>query len=264
VLTNIEREQMKNINRILKKVLPRPFSFALISARYTIRRELNRRKFSGGEYYCPICDSQIRAYIITEGIASCPICESSERHRVDWIFLRKETNLFDQTPKRMLHVAPELFFISQFKKIKNLDYISIDIEDPIAMRKMDITNIDFPKNHFDAIYCSHVLEHIIDDSKAISELYRVCKPKGWALLQVPITSESTFEDPTITKPEERKKVFGQEDHVRSYGLDYIERMKEAGFNVTKFSANKVMTIDDFRRMGVLQRNRFIFYCIKPT
>lgn len=255
---------MTHINRKLKELLPRPLSFALIYARDAIRRELNRRKFSGGKYYCPICNSQIKAYLIVDGIASCPICGSSERHRVDWVFLHKNTNLFDQSPKRMLHVSPELFFTSQFKKIKNLDYISVDLEDPRAMIKMDVTDIKFPNDYFDTIYCSHVLEHIIEDRNAISGLFRVCKPMGWALIQVPITSESTFEDSTITKPEERKKVFGLEDHVRRCGLDYIERIREVGFIVTNISANEVMTTDDFSRMGVLHRNRFIFYCIKPT
>jgi SAM-dependent methyltransferase len=255
---------MEYVKRKLKE-LPRPLSFALINARYTILREFNKYKFGGGEYYCPICDNQIKAYLIVEGIALCPICESSERHRVDWVFLKKNTNLLDSNPKKILHVAPELFFISRFKKIKSIvDYVTVDFENPVAMMKMDITAIKFPENYFDCIYCSHVLEHIIDDRKAISELYRVCKPKGWALLQVPITSENTFEDFTIIKPEDRRKVFGQWDHVRRCGLDYIKRMREAGFDVKRFLASEVMTTDDFRRMGILQKNRFIFYALKTA
>jgi len=254
---------MRHIRRLLKRYLPHPIAFAVLWSQYHMRRKLNKLKFAGGEYYCPICDYQISSYLISGGTASCPICESSERHRLDWLFLRDKTNLLDQKPKRMLHVAPELFLVSLLKKTRNLDYISVDLEDPRAMKKMDITNIKFPDNFFDCIYCSHVLEHIMDDRKAISELYRVCKPKGWALLQVPITSATTLENPMITEPEERKKVFGLENHVRRCGLDYVERLSEVGFNVTTFSANELMTMEDFVHMGILQTNRFIFYCVKP-
>ena len=220
-------------------------------------------KYSGKKYYCPICNSAIRAYIINdEGIADCPICESGERHRVDWIFFKTKTNLFNEAHKIMLHVAPELFFISKFNKIKNLKYCSIDLEDPRALKKMDITNINYADNFFDVIYCSHVLEHIIDDHKAISEFYRILKPGGWAVLQVPVTTEKTFEDFKITTRKERKRVFGNEGHVRRCGLDYSDRMKKAGFFVTIFSAKDVLTRDDFERIKILKKDRYIFYCKK--
>ena len=255
---------MKGFKAALKRILPRRLSFAVVHALYTIRRGIHRWRYSGGEYYCPICDSRISRYSVRGGIASCPICESSERHRLDWLFLRNMTDLFDCTPKRMLHVAPELFFATRFKRIENLGYVSIDIEDPRAMNTMDITDITFPDHHFDAIYCSHVLEHIPDDRKAIAELYRVCKPEGWALLQVPITSPCTVEDLAITEPEERRRAFGQEDHVRLCGLDYVERMSAAGFDVRVFSANDVASWENLDRMGVLRKDRYVFYCRKPT
>ena len=254
---------MKGVKATLKRILPRPLSHAVVYVQYTLRRRIHRWIYSGGEYYCPICDNRIGRYPVSGGIAFCPICESSERHRLDWLFLRNTTDLFDRSPKKMLHVAPELCLASRFKKIEHVEYVSIDVQDPRAMRMMDVTAITFPDNHFDAIYCSHVLEHILDDRAAIGELYRVCNPGGWALLQVPITSPRTYEDPAITGPEERRRAFGQEDHVRLCGLDYVERMSAAGFDARVFSASDVASPEDLDRMGVLRKDRYMFHCTKP-
>jgi ubiquinone/menaquinone biosynthesis C-methylase UbiE len=138
----------------------------------------------------------------------------------------------------------------------------VDLKDPRAMLKADITRIPFVRNAFDIIYCSHVLEHVSDDRKAMHEFYRVLKPNGWAVLQVPITARRTFEDSTITNPIDRTKVFGRYDHVRRYGLDYKARLEEAGFKTTVFAAEDLIENgDDFYRLGV-QRDRRVFYCQK--
>jgi len=121
-------------------------------------------------------------------------------------------------------------------RFKNLfDYLSVDIDGSKAMRRADITKLDFPDNHFDAIVCNHVLEHVPSDRLAMSELYRVLKPDGgWASLQVPRTESLTDEDPAIIDPQERLKRFNQEDHVRLYGKDYFDRLREAGFRVAVY------------------------------
>jgi ubiquinone/menaquinone biosynthesis C-methylase UbiE len=96
---------------------------------------------------------------------------------------------------------------------------------------MDIHKIPFDKNTFDAVLCNHVLEHVADDIKAMSEINRVLKPGGFAILQVPFfkpVPDVTFEDPTITDRRQREKVFGQDDHVRKYGRDYAARIQRAG------------------------------------
>lgn len=117
----------------------------------------------------------------------------------------------------MLHVAPEPSFGVIFSKSKYIDYLSADLYDKSVMVKMDITDIQYPENYFDIIFCSHVLEHVLDDKKAMREFLRVLKPTGWAVLQVPIMAMKTIEDPSITDPDERLRVFGQHDHVRRYG-----------------------------------------------
>lgn len=136
----------------------------------------------------------------------------------------------------MLHVAPELCFIDRFEKLENIDYITADIESPLAKVKMDIHDIPFEENTFDVIFCNHVLEHVTDDIRAMSEMKRVLKPNGWAILQIPFfhpIPEKTYEDASITDPKEREKAFGQDDHVRMYGKDYADRLRSVGFDVTE-------------------------------
>jgi len=153
-----------------------------------------------------------------------------ERQRLIWLYLKDKTNFFE-SKLRVLHFAP-IFYLQRFyKKLANLDYISADLNDTSAMINMDITDIKFEDNSFDCILCVHVLEHVRDDKKAMKELFRVLKPQGWAIIQVPIKLDKTFENNTISTPEERLKYFGQEDHVRIYGLDYKERLEDAGFSV---------------------------------
>ncbi len=218
-----------------------------------------------GRYYCPICTAIVKQFLPngnpTREKARCPKCRSLERHRLDWLFFRKFTNLFDSSAKSMLHIAPEIFLSQRFKKIKNLDYLSADLKSKIAMEKMDITKINYPDNTFSIIYCSHVLEHIPDDKKALSELYRVLKKGGWAVLQVPIMSEKTYEDPSIIDPEMRKKHFGQWDHVRCCGPDYIERIASVGFKAKTIRSTDIARESDCCTMG-FQKSRRIFYCEK--
>lgn len=148
----------------------------------------------------------------------------------------------------MLHVAPEVAFETRFKEW--FDYISIDLDGTQAMRAMDLTALDFPDAHFDAVVCNHVLEHIPDDRKALREIYRALKPGGWASLQVPMKGEVTFEDPTILDPSERNKYFGQDDHVRQYGSDYTQRLKETGFDVRVIAKCEVFTPDDLEKLSI--------------
>ena len=144
-----------------------------------------------------------------------------------WLFLRDQTSFFTADTKlKVLHIAPEQCFLDIFRKQKNLDYTTSDLESPIADVKADICNLPFNENEFDVIFCNHVLEHITDDTKAMQELYRVLKPGGFGIFQVPqdVSRAKTFEDDTITNKKERAKIFGQYDHVRVYGRDYFDKL----------------------------------------
>jgi predicted SAM-dependent methyltransferase len=113
------------------------------------------------------------------------------------------------------------------------------------------------------IYCSHVLEHVPDDRQALSEFRRVIKPGGKAIIVVPITGKRTFEDPSVTSPQERERLFGQHDHVRIYGPDVAERFRQAGFDVTALRRGDVLSAAQIDRMGITH-DEIIFVLDKNT
>ena len=192
----------------------------------------------GNKVECPICGSTFRKFLPygrlkSRSNALCPHCLSLERHRAIWLYLQEKTDFF-QADAKMLHIAPELCFMDRFDQMKNLDYITADIESPLAKLKMDIHDIPLEDNSIDVIFCNHVLEHVADDMRALSEMKRVLRPGGWAILQIPFfypLRETTYEDRSITDPKEREIAFGQDDHVRMYGKDYGDRLANAGFEV---------------------------------
>jgi SAM-dependent methyltransferase len=158
----------------------------------------------------------------------------------------------------MLHIAPERSFTAIFKKIPNLDYLSADYDPAMAMVQMGITDIHYPDDSFDVIYCSHVLEHVSDDKKAMRELARVLRPGGWAVLAVPIIrQDKTFEDPSITSPQDRLRGYGQEDHVRAYGPDFPDRLRESGFDVTVNSFAKRLRDEMVRKHSLSKEDMYL-------
>jgi len=221
-------------------------------------------KIEQAERFCPICQ-KTSSYFGLFGVkprqnARCPHCGSLERHRLLYIFFKEKTDFFSGKSKKMLHIAPESCLEVLFKNAIG-EYISADLYNPKAMVKMDIMNIQYEKEIFDIIYCSHVLEHVSDDRKAMRELFRVLKRDGWAILNVPIMRDKTYEDPSIIDPKEREKVFGQFDHVRAYGLDYVDRLRDAGFSVAIFYAKDLLSESDMERMGLITTEG-IYFCTK--
>jgi len=203
--------------------------------------------YKGDKYTDPIDGKSFRkllpyGYGEQRENALSPSTLSLERHRLLWLYLQNETDFFT-TSKKVLHIAPEQCFINRFKKQKNLDYTTADLYSPIVDVKADILDLPFDDNSFDVVFCNHVLEHIKDDEKAMRELYRVLKPNGMGVFQIPqdLSLEKTYEDFTITSPEERTKYFGQYDHVRVYGKDYFERLRAVGFTVNEVDYTKTLS-----------------------
>lgn len=212
--------------------------------------------FKGNKFTDPIDGKSYRKFLPygygkQRENALSPGTLSLERHRQMWLYLKNETDFFTQNYK-VLHIAPEQEFLRKFKKMKNLEYTSADLFSPIVDVKADILDLPFEDENFDVIFCNHVLEHIIDDKKAMSELYRVMKKGGWGILQVPMKNslEKTYEDFTITDPKERQKHFGQYDHVRWYGMDYFERLKSVGFSVDINFYSQKFSEQEQKRFGL--------------
>ena len=222
--------------------------------------------YRGTGRWCPVCERPSRRFAPfgnpRRAQAMCPHCGALERHRLLALFFDKKTNLYTRPDLRMLHVAPEPCFEPHLRGRVGAGYLTADLEDPHADVRMDITHIEYPDATFDVIYCSHVLEHVSDDRAALRELHRVLKPDGWALIMVPITAERTFEDPSVTDPKERERRFGQDNHVRRYGRDFVGRLKDALFNVKVFGASDVANKTEARLMGLTSDSGEIFLCAK--
>jgi len=215
----------------------------------------------GSKYIDPIDGKSFRKFLpygygIQRPNALSPSTLSLERHRLMWLYLQNETDFFKADvsgKKRVLHMAPEQCFLARFKKLNHIDLITADLYSPIVDVKADICDLPFEENSFDIIFCNHVLEHIEDDNKAMQELYRVLKPGGFGIFQIPqdYSREKTYEDITITSPEDRAKHFDQYDHVRIYGLDYFDRLRSVGFKVNEVNYSKKLPqqeVDKFRLM----------------
>lgn len=194
--------------------------------------------------------------------AIAPDSLSLERHRLMWLFLKNKTNFFTDNLK-FLHIAPEYCFIKIFKGMKNLDYLTADLISPWADVKMDVHDIPFEENTFDVVICNHVLEHVDDADKVMKEFYRVMKPGGWGIFQVPIdyNNSVTIEDRSVTDPRERERLYWQSDHLRLFGRDYGDKLTAAGFRVTE--SNFINEIDPkLVERYALDKNEIVYYCQK--
>lgn len=226
--------------------------------------------FIGRRYNCPCCGWTFRSFVdksrffkkTTDGC--CPRCNSKARHRRDWLFLEERTSFFVDDLS-VLEIAPWWSFGRRFCETENIRYLAIDIDPgaPFVAVAGDVTAIPALSSRFDALVCIHVLEHVDDDRKAIQEIHRVLKPGGWALITVPLLlDEPTREDPSITSPEERQRLFGEKGHVRYYGRDLGDRLRSAGLHVT-FEPAADIPPDRCLRYG-LRKDENIFLCRKPA
>lgn len=254
---------LKKLFKFFLNSIPRPI---LIKVSYWIR-PLIAFILKGNKFTDPIDNKSFKTFLPygygnQRNNVLSPSTLSLERHRLLWLYLKDKTDFFI-SQKKVLHIAPEQCFLNRFKKLKNLDYITADLYSPIADVKADICNLPFKNNEFDVIFCNHVLEHIENDNKAMSELYRVLKPNGFGIFQIPqdLTREKTYEDFTITSPKERAKHFGQYDHVRIYGKDYFNKLRSAGFKVDEINYSAEID-DNLVKKYCLVKNEILPVCYK--
>ncbi len=196
--------------------------------------------YRGSEYFCPICDSHLKTFIEQGNERVCPACGSLERTRFLWELLRKY-DLKDGVS--ILDFSPSRSFYRKMKSSKQFKYIASDLsEDFIADEKFDITKIELESGSIDIIICLHVLEHVLDDRKAMGELYRVLKPDGVCIVQTPYKEGDIYENYSIITSEDRLKHFGQQDHVRIYSVNGLcQRLRDVGFSCQIVAQKEVIS-----------------------
>ena len=240
---------MKHLFKTILNIIPRPI---LIRLSY-MARPILALFLKGNTYTDPIDGKSFKTFLPygygnQRNNVLSPSTLSLERHRLLWLYLKNETDFFSKNLK-VLHFAPEQCFLKRFKALENLDYTTTDLESPIADVKADICNLPFEDDSYDVIFCNHVLEHIPDDTKAMQELFRILKPGGFGVFQIPqdLSREKTFEDNSITDRKERAKIFGQYDHVRIYGRDYFDKLRSIGFKVEEVDYTSTLSEEDITK-----------------
>jgi predicted SAM-dependent methyltransferase len=260
---------LKQLFKLILNTIPRPL---LIRLSY-VARPVIAFFLKGNTFTDPIDGKRFRTFLpygygTQRNNVLSPSTLSLERHRLLWLYLKNETDFFQSefisdsensstnakiskdtetsSALKVLHFAPEQCFLKRFRSLKHLDYTTTDLESPLADVKADICDLPFKDDEFDIILCNHVLEHIPDDTKAMQELYRILKPGGFGIFQIPqdLSREMTFEDNSITDPKERAKIFGQYDHVRVYGRDYFDKLRSIGFQVEEVDYTNTLSESD--------------------
>lgn len=229
----------------------------------------NRPIVLKGNKHCNICQCNFekflpagihneifkRNHIIGGGYrenSKCPCCGSGDRQRWFYYVLQHKLNISEMSG-RMLHFAPEKSIIEYIKQNKKIDYYTADIVGGRAMHVADITDIQFKDETFEYVICNHVMEHIVDEKKAVNEIMRVLKMNGKWIFSFPICTDiPTYEDAAISSPEARLKEYGQADHVRLYGYDYKTRFEKYGLEIQIFSPENEMDIVDIEKYGFIK------------
>ena len=251
------------LKEIAEKIVPR--KYLRVGGLYFLRAQHFR--FKGNQVQCTCCKTKLKRFqpygkVNYREYALCTWCLSLERHRLLWLYFERKTELYTKELS-VLHFAPEHQFQEKLKAQPNINYLSCDLDMPTAMDKQDITQLTYEDNRFDVIICNHVLEHIPDDKLAMSELFRVLKPGGYAILQTPMKKGKTIEDITLNDPKEQERLFGQNDHVRVYGDDKKDRLEAVGFEVVidEF-VRKDFTVEEQKYYG-LMLNEDVWIANKP-
>jgi glycosyltransferase involved in cell wall biosynthesis len=241
--------------------------YQILISLHSPNRMANKPSKASQMITCPICGNTAESFLnygqYLRKNALCPKCGSLERHRAIYLLLKDESKLEENNIK-LLHIAPEYTLYNLFIDKENIEYLPVDLDvnNKFSKEKMDIQRIEYPDNSFDLIICSHVLEHVPRDMDAMDELYRVLKPEGNVIIMVPLSGKNeTFEDTSILTPEDRIIHYEQEDHLRFYGYDFEDKLKEAGFKIVSNDFIQKMDETEFKKYSLF-KNDIIFYCTK--
>jgi SAM-dependent methyltransferase len=269
---------------MIKKMIPariRGSINVLLGRAKAVPKKSSSSSVQAGKYICPACGTRVSSFnrlpdlyqqkqdevgyihpifqmeTINRLAYSCPNCKASDRERLYALYFK---NIYKQPHAKfkLLDIAPakplQKFIKSHFPEMeyRSADLMMEDVDD-----KVDITNMNiYDDNSFDFFICSHVLEHIEDDKKAMKELFRILKPGGKGIAMVPILLSLTedYENPEVKTEDERWKHFGQNDHVRMYSKPgFISKLTNAGFNVTQFNIDS-FGVEVFTECGIHPRS----------
>lgn len=211
------------------------------------RSQVMRIRKRGDGAFCPCCgvvQANFRDSVMPD--RQCWVCGSLERHRLVALWMDAHPELL-RPRMSILHVAPEWALARRLRRVSGVSYVSGDVSADLGPELIDVTDLRYPDASFDAVICNHVLEHVPADRPAMRELCRVLKPGGWALLLVPdVRQPCTQETPGIDDPEEMLRLYGQRDHVRRYGWDYVDRLAAAGFQVDVVNLGQTLSAERIR------------------
>jgi SAM-dependent methyltransferase len=220
----------------------------------------------GGSVVCPVCGHGFSSFRDdwNRPNAICWRCGSHERHRLLWLYLEHHPQLLAGA-RSLLHFAPEWCLEQRLRRLAGVRYVTADLDPAKGELQLDITNLALADASFDAILCSHVLEHVEADRAAMRELFRVLTPGGWAIVMVPLDlgSDTTYEDPAVRTPSGREQAFLQWDHVRLYAPDIADRLGEAGFDVEREQFALALGSELAARYGCIAADE-IYLCRKPS
>lgn len=259
------------MKQLLKSIYKRVFSLKFRNQIITALKKLQSLFLSGNSVTCNCCGHSYRHFLPKGSVskrenAECPHCGSLERTRLLLFFLEKETAAFERG-KTVLHFAPENGLKAIFKAKKEThEYVNGDIDTDLADEVIDITKIQYPENAFDYIICSHVLGHVPDEKKAITEMFRVLKNGGTAIVLTLLNAENvpTHENEALITEEERLETYGEKDLVRLHGNDFAERLRNPGFQVEAINYEQQLPEAIRKQFQLSNHNRgTIFKCVKP-
>ncbi len=215
----------ETVKHIARKFIPGNF----LKKNESFFRSLIAYRYKGNKHQCNICEFNLSRFVDMGDFGLlCPNCGSLPRTRRLWSLIKD-----DFAGKKILHFSPPKNIRNKISGIESVEYVTTDYAEEFESDlSLDITNIDIEDNSFDLIICYHVLEHIQNDEKAMSELFRILNRGGLCFIQTPFIEGEIYEDANIRSNEERKKYFGQEDHVRIYSANGLkQRLEQVGFHV---------------------------------
>ena len=244
--------------------LRRAVDFLFAAFFFRLSPDVRSFLFKGKRHECPICGAHVTHFLVLHRpfFRWRPVCRSLQRHRTSWLYIRQYI-LPMRTIQQVLHIAPETALAQALYRLPGIDYVSMDLYDPHVRVRANAEYLPFASHSFDLIYCSHVLEHVPDDRAAMGEMCRILRSGGVAIVLTPLWDKPTFEDPDVTDPVERERLFGQFDHVRWYGFDIIDRLTDAGFSVQMIRAGDVADAGAVERFG-LDAHEMLFVCTKKA